>query len=689
MHHSDYQVTDRRGRHAGAIRFAAACAWLLLSGAPAMPEDAAAAHAAPAGAAASDAGPAAATPANAATTNPATTNATPTNATPTNATPTNAAPTNAAPADAAQTVQAASQAAQVELGRRLYTEGTLASGAAVSGARLGSKSMTGAAAACVNCHRRSGMGQVEADLQVPPITGTFLFAERGDKRITTMDPRVSKLFNQTHDPYTAASLAVAIRDGTNNQGKTMSLVMPRYALSDPDLKALTAYLRQLSAQWSPGVTPTEIHLATVITPDVDPERRKVFIDMMRAILRQKNGSTVTANQARTRHHMTSAAELMLGTERKWDLEIWELEGPPQTWGEQLAEHYRSHPVFALVSGLSNGSWQPVQDFCERNQVPCWFPSVDLPGESPSSYAFYFSAGVRLESAVLARYLASDKMAPKRIVQIYRDANAGADADAGADAGAGAARALRQALAGSGIEVSDRPLESGMAAADSLRQALGGIGQGVAVVFWLRPDDIEALDKIAPAPAMSYFSAVLAGGDQAPIPAAWRAQARLVYPYELPERRRKNLDTFHAWLNLSKVPLIDEPMQSEVFFSLSFLTDTISEMLDNLYRDYLVERAETMLSKREAVKSEQETRDRAALGSKDDLLRRHGLMTMEESARIPLTSQAETSAKSQGTTLYPHLSLGPGQRFASKGGYIVRFAAAEGQQVSADSDWIVP
>jgi hypothetical protein len=42
-----------------------------------------------------------------------------------------------------------------------------------------------------------------------------------------------------------------------------------------------------------------------------------------------------------------------------------------------------------------------------------------------------------------------------------------------------------------------------------------------------------------------------------------------------------------------------------------------------------------------------------------------------------------------TGYYPHLTLAPGQRFASKGGYLVHFSGDEGARVIADRQWLVP
>lgn len=106
-----------------------------------------------------------------------------------------------------------------------------------------------------------------------------------------------------------------------------------------------------------------------------------------------------------------------------------------------------------------------------------------------------------------------------------------------------------------------------------------------------------------------------------------------------------------------------PCKPKLFFAVEFLTETLSEMLDNIYRDFLVERAESMLSRSDTVKSEQQIRERQMRG-------KTGASILQKS-----------------TSIYPRLGLGVKQRFASKGAYLLHFDK-DGKLV-AESDWIVP
>jgi hypothetical protein len=573
---------------------------------------------------------------------------------------------------------------ELEIGRRIYLEGQLPSGKPLTGKRFDGITVTGAQAACVTCHRRSGLGAVEGDVLVPPITGKFLFAGE-EPQVATMDQRRRKSFNQVHEPYSEASFANAVRHGIEVGGRSMKVVMPHYALSDGELRALSLYLQQLSAQWSPGVSEETIRLATVIAPGVDAARRQALLDTLRSAIAQKNGSTAPG-----RRHMVSPAELMMRSERNWQLDVWELQGEPTTWRAQLAEFYRRQPVFALLSGLSESTWQPVQDFCAREQVPCWFPSVDLPVEDENFSALYFSRGVLLESDVLAgKLLADGDHAPQRLIQIYRDNLVGNSA----------ARGLASKFANSKIAVESRVLPGTPAtdASDALRQALAGTQPGDSVMFWLASTDLRGLDKLAPGDGVRfYFSGTLGKIQAATFSAPWKAAARLLYPYELPARRAANLAYFHAWLKLRRLPLVDEVLQSEAYFAVSFLSETLAEMLQNVQRDYLIERAEEMLGKREASKAEEEARTRQYLGRPGDLTRKYGTARRQAAtenlvlAGAPATpAMPPEETRRESTTGYPHLSLAQDQRFASKGAYIVRFDPADPANLLADGEWTIP
>jgi cytochrome c553 len=574
---------------------------------------------------------------------------------------------------------ALAQDASVEAGRRIYQEGVLSSGASLVGRRPDATVASGAAAACTNCHRPSGMGMVEGDLQVAPITGRFLFPKEDERPLATMDPRYGKRMNLRQEPYTDGSLAAAVRNGAGRMGVPLSPLMPRYTLSDVDMAALTAYLRQLSVVPSPGTQDRTIRFATVITPGVEPHRKKVLLDMLRTVVMQKNGSTVVGNSSR--RHMVTAAELVLGTENKWALDIWELSGPSETWGAQLLEYNRIAPPFALLSGISNGTWEPVEQFCESQHIPCWFPSVALPPlrQAQPRYSFYFSRGLALEAEVLQ---AEVKKAAKgaRVVQLFR----------GDDATATAVKLLAKGLPASikstDIDITQWPRDQ---AAEALRSQLKGLQATDVLVVWLRPDDLRLLEPaLSGVSANKYASGSLTSATAVFVPESLRANLHMVYPYQLPQGREGNVAYMHVWLKLRRIPLIDEALQSEVYFGLNLLTDTLAEMLDNLYRDYLIERAEAMITQRETRKAEDQIREQGLVRPR---VKRTPMEAGIPQPAFGLGYAEHAAGLREGTTIYPRLSLGPGQRYASKGAFLVRFDMTDplSGRLVAESDWVVP
>jgi hypothetical protein len=495
----------------------------------------------------------------------------------------------------------------------------------VQASREGGLKSEGAAAACVNCHRRSGLGMKEGRTSIPPVAGIYLFHPRATSADTLELPFVEGM-RADRDPYTDATLARAIREGLAADGKPLSYLMPRYQLDDGAMADLIAYLKKLSPGAVPGVTDSVLHFATIVTPDADPVKRAGFLDVMTKFFEDKN-HYVRAESPR----LHSSRRMMFKVNRRWQLHVWELTGAPDTWQSQLKAKLTAEPVFAVISGLGGADWAPVQQFCEAAALPCLFPNVDVPVVAEDDfYTLYFSKGVLLEAQLIAQQLQSqqDNAGAHRVVQIYRPDDAGKEG----------AEALSQALAGDAFEVVVRPISSGPHA---LGQALRDVTPADDVVLWLRPADIAELGVLPDGVKHVYLSGRMGGLERAPLPAAWRGVTRMAYPVDLPERRVVGLDRALGWFRIRQVQVVDQPSQADTILACGIVSDAINHMVDTFVRDYLIERIEGMLE--------------------------HSIVT----------------------GYYPRLALAPHQRFASKGGYIVKFAGPSGTRVVVDSDWIVP
>jgi hypothetical protein len=527
---------------------------------------------------------------------------------------------------------AAAPAANHE-GESIYRRGVLVSGAPLEGSRpLGGVGVKGTQAACVNCHRRSGLGTTEGAITIPPITGEYLFHARGD---TTQEPVLHYLENAhgNRDPYTDVTLARAIRDGLDSQGRPFSELMPHFALSDEDMAAVIGYLKSLGARRVPGVTPTLLHFATIVTPEADPVKRRGMLDVLTQYLTDKNSLPFAPSPQMRTSGKTMYAKSMYVANRHWQLDVWELTGPPESWRAQLDKDFGRAPVMAVLSGVGGRHWAPVHDFCEQQQVPCLFPNVEVPEVADGDfYSLYFSKGVLLEAELIARRI-RDSFKDRQggtVRQIYR----------AGDSGEPASHALAAALHGSGIDVQSHALAAGKPG-QGVHGALPGAAKADVLVLWLRPADLAVLGAAPAAPTAVYLSGLMGGLERSPLPASWRARARMAYPFDLPERRIVRVDYPLGWFSFRHIPVVAEQLQADTYLACGVLAETLNHMADLIEPDYLVERLEEVLD--------------------------HRFLT----------------------GYYPHLTLATGQSLASKGGFLVKFVDASGARVTPDGDWTVP
>ena len=497
---------------------------------------------------------------------------------------------------------------------------------------------SGADAACVSCHQRSGLGTIEGHVTFPPVTSEYLFHPRAAHDAgEPLLPYVESLHGN-RDPYTDATLARAIRDGLDSQGRPLSFVMPRFALGDEDMAALIAYLKKLGVRQVPGVTDTVLHFATIVTPDADPAKRRGMLDVLENYFIQKNLFPLKPSPRMVTSGKTQYAKSMYMANRHWQLHVWELTGPAAGWRAQLDKHLAEEPVYAVLSGVGGSTWAPVHEFCEAHALPCLFPNVEVPVVAEDDfYPMYFSRGVLLEAGLIAEsILRTDRHRTVGAVeQVYRTG----------DSGEAAARALAAQLERHGVEVHSTVLPAG-ARGSRLAAALRAAARrrdarGQALVLWLRPDDVAALRDVPPGAATVYLSGVMAGLEDSRLPPAWRERTLMTYPFDLPAKRGIRLDYPLGWFQFRHIPVVAQQAQVDTYLACSLLADVLKRMADNFARPYLVEQLQELLE--------------------------HRLVT----------------------GYYPHLSLAAHQRFASKGGYIVRFRDPAGTTVVAESDWIVP
>lgn len=495
--------------------------------------------------------------------------------------------------------------ADAQDGLTIYRTGIYPDGTRVIARVYGDVEMSGRNVACAKCHRDSGYGSDEAGRVVPAIAARVLFANKQADRAEQFrslyqEPNTSIDFAVVRSPkprpaYTAETLARAIRNGVAADGRQLSPLMPRFHVGDEELTQLTQYLKSLSQTDDPGVTNETIHFAVVVEADTRHDSQTAMLDVITAFVERHN-LDVERYRSRT-GFSANYKEDFRNTWRTWKIHVWEISSDAAEADRQLEQHRVERPVFALVSGIAT-SWQPVQDFCDRYQIPSLFPNTQLPGIADVSpgYGLYLTGGIVNEAAAVAKELS--RLNVQRVTQIVADS---APAKPAADALNTVAKSF------AGVDITTVALSDIASGADPFKVAT----TADAVVLWLtraeaasfqcdsllRPSAISQKDSTA-VEGQSKIADIIASGSllnlrHASPPQNLPAGTVYTWPWALPEDTPAEIHRMRAWLRSRGIASDsnDEAIQLNTYFALSVTEHSLRHMVGHFSRDYLIERIE--------------------------------------------------------------------------------------------------
>ncbi len=524
----------------------------------------------------------------------------------------------------------------LELGERMYREGLLPSGEPMRAFVSEDIEVDGTMFSCESCHLRSGMGSIEGTVITYPTCGSWLFKPLQGAE---MKPLSQERVPDRLDPppfrpsYTASTLSRAIRLGRDPNGRTLNYVMPRYSLSSADTEVLIHYLKNLSAEFSPGVDDTTLRFATVVSHDVDPEDREAMVATLEAHVRDHNSQS--RHEERRARGGPFYKEEKYAPYRRYALSVWQLDGAPETWGDQLEAHYREEPVFALLGGIATGEWAPIHEFCERNRIPNLFPLTEYPVISDTDwYTLYLDKGHYKEGETAARYIRRSDAIPvdAPVVQVFRDEPSARMCVRGfADA-----RSKMRLTAAGEVE-----LGADDAADAQLWRRLAEEHPGAVFALWLGEDILTMLGELSsadPPPPAVFVSASLVGDGLGSLAKEARPFTYITHSASIPADEERTRLAVKRWLQARKVPEINFDLQSKMYFLGWTLAGMVKMMRDDFYRDYFFDIADMMRDQYYSI------------------------------------------------AVYPRLSFGPGQRYASKGCYVVQLT--EDGTLEKVSNWVV-
>lgn len=536
-----------------------------------------------------------------------------------------------------ETVAGYPAAEALRMGETMYQKGFLPSGKPMPAFVQGGIEMDGSMSTCANCHLPSGLGSLEGGIVSPPTNGAKLYAPlQGQKDVPGSTMKRSMFYSPDRPAYTDETLAKMLVTGIDPTGRKLNEIMPLYRLDKNEMAIMVYYLKNLSSVYSPGVTQDELHLATIITDDVSPADRGSMILPLQAFIDEDWNSRGKVLSAQWNALWRNTAKPSAGNVfRKIVLDVWELKGSPATWRKQLEAYYQQKPVFAILGGLTGGSWAPVHDFSEKNQIPCILPISDLPVISEEDrYTLYISKGIYQEGEAAAKFLSRVFTLPpdKKIVQVFRENER--------------SRALVNGFTETWKKLGNTTLvdtivPNGAKTGKEFWKELSTGYPGAVFLLWLDSADLAGVGALADSTNRPLFvSDTMLSGELTFLPDSIREFTFIAYPNRLPEERDYSLSMISNWLKYKKLTPKNINIASRVYLLKSVLTEALTNTAGEFYREYFLDNIDQ---------------------SKDQIY---------------------------SSLTYPLLSFGPGQRYASKGCYVVTLSKGANPKIIRQSEWVI-
>ncbi len=497
------------------------------------------------------------------------------------------------------------------IGKNIYNQGIRPSGEELTAIVAGDVPFLGTQFSCQSCHGRSGMGGIEGEYIVPPVAGQILYLPSP----------------QTKRPaYNRESLATVLRTGVDSTGRLLDPIMPRFNLTDNEIDALAVYMEGMLTGQSPGLDDKIIHLATVITDDVAKDKRKAVLDVLDTFIDNKNSQTRLESE-RYNRGLTPSSKLPT-LYRKWQHHIWTLTGPRISWPAQLEKYYENSPVFAMLGGLSTGSWKPIGRFCEEKQIPCLFPSTDMPeSEKHDYYTRYFSRGLELEADLIASHFVTSAV-PSNVIQVYCTSMFSSMIEN-----------LKTSLSQKNVRVDDLVFNCDKSfPASELKLRLDEFPDSV-VILWLKRNNLLELDNALATSKRIYLSSTLLDLNLQNLTLPPQIPTFVAHPYRLPDKSDIPFKRFKLWAKTRGIKIRYPRLQAEAFFACFATRDALKHIRRYRLREYAIE----MLDHSQSLPN-----------------------------YVPFHSQP---------------SMGPKQRFLTKGGFLL--SLINGKPANNEAIWLQP